>query len=141
MNLFSLHNYYNDLDDEKYWKKYYHLFNINLKNRLQLPYSTLVKILYKVDHIIDKAKLTDVYLDLSEQINDPLTLIINSQLSPYYLGIDSPLVAIELRKIFKSTPMDDLFIVLYTKKSDFKYIGTLSQIKVFLSYLIYYGRI
>ncbi len=132
----QINNKYN-ISNDKYWKKFYHQFNFDIKNNLSGSYKELVQILDKVSKIIDQAKLDNVYIDLKEPIVDPMTLTLNSRITPNYRSIDSPLVAIELRKIESNY----LSIILYSKKSDFKYIGTIERIKTFLSYLIYYGRI
>ena len=127
------------LDKEQYWKNYYHRFNMDLKSVFpNLFYKELVQIITKVNNIFKQVKNNDVYLDLKESIMDPRTLIIDSHLIPSRYGyIDAPMVAIELKKI--RYPISD--ITLYTEQDDFIYTGSLENLAIFLSYLIYLGRI
>ncbi len=123
---------------EKYWKKYYHQYNLDLKTIFPtLSYQELVQILYKVNLIINEAKISNVYMDLTEPIYDTLSLIINSHLTANSSFINAPLLSIEIHTIERNL----IYISLYTKKSDFMYVGYLNDIKLFLSYLIFMGRI
>lgn len=126
-------------------------FTINIINIIlyikdkfpELSYKELVQILHKVSKIIDQAKSDDVFIDLKEPILDTLTLTINSKLQPISKYINKPLVAIVLRKINPELIPNTkhVLINLYHKQNDFMYYGYLNNIKIFLSYLIYFGRI
>ena len=132
----QINQYYNTKDK---WEKYYDQYDVDLKKIFpELSYKALVKILYKVNAIIEQAKLGDVYFDLKEPIMDSTSLTLNSKLKPACRRIDEPLVSIELLKLNSSI---FLYMVLYTEEDSLAYYGYIENIKLFLSYLIYYGRI
>lgn len=127
------------------WEKYYQEYDMDLKKIFpHLSYKKLVQILYKVDCIVEKANVENVYLHLKEPIIDAPLVIMKSNLCPLYIPnsfydiiYQSSIIAIQLNQITHPNIHIDLFTKL---GQSITYRGNLYHIKLFLSYLVYYGH-